>query len=322
MYKILFYEVFEEEQRAIKKHLPFDVAAAFSSDTVQSSDLRPTEPSIICTRTQSIIPNDLIDLTCAVFTRSQGYDHLQQFMRATNQTVPCGYLNTYCATAVAEQALLLMLSLMRRWKTQIKQFEYFNRDGITGEQAYGKKVLVVGVGAIGYEIVRLVRGIGMLVKGVDPRQSHDEIEYVSIEKGIAWADIIFCAADLNKASKALFNYQALSPSKKHPYIINISRGEITPTEDMKRLLDEQLIKGLAMDVFENEKSIADALRKGSISGNSAVQDLIALKNRDNVVFTPHNAFNTRESLEEKSKQTVEAITFFLKNKQFPHPVKL
>ncbi len=321
MLDIIFYEAFEEEKQMLKKYLPSNVTAEFTDQTIQESNDNAPKANVVCIRTQSKIPLGWAEAIDGVFSRSQGFDHLIAFLKQSSARVPCGYLPGYCAQAVSEQALLCMFALLRRFKKQLKQFEYFDRDGLTGVQAAGKNALVVGVGYIGSQLCANLSKLGLNVKGVDPEKKHKEIDYVDLARGFNWADIIFCAADLNETTEGLLDYSAFKNISQKPILINVSRGEITPVEDMLRLMNERKINGLAMDVYPDEGYLAETLRSGPTAGDKPIQDLLALKGRDDVILTPHNAFNTQESLEEKSSQTVDAIMNFLSYKQFPCSVK-
>ena len=70
------------------------------------------------------------------------------------------------------------------------------------------------------------------------------LEYTSLDEGIVWVDIIFCCLPLTDQTKGMLDYQTVSASKKSPLLINISRGEITPIEDLKQLLQEEKIGGV------------------------------------------------------------------------------
>jgi phosphoglycerate dehydrogenase-like enzyme len=63
--------------------------------------------------------------------------------------------------------MLLMMALLRKLPRQIEQFSHFERNGLTGAECLNKNLLVVGVGRIGSEIVRIGQGLGMNVTGVD-----------------------------------------------------------------------------------------------------------------------------------------------------------
>jgi D-lactate dehydrogenase len=303
---VLFYEAFEEEIAALRQYLPAHVRAHFTSNTIQEAG--DTEPSteLISIRTQSVIPPLWTGKVMGIVSRTTGYDHL------VGCRIPCGYLPHYCSHAVAEQAILLVMALLRKLPAQIAQFPAFHRDGLTGSECAGKKLLVVGVGNIGTEIVKIGQALGMQVHGVDLVEKHASVSYVTLEDGLAWADIIVSAMNLTKDNVCYFSYETLKRAKKGVVFVNIARGEFTPTEDMVLLLDEGHLSGLALDVYENESALAVALRSGK-SG-------FPLLGRPNVILTPHNAFNTAEAVDRKAKQTIQQIEYFLAHKWFLWPV--
>lgn len=312
---IAFYEIFEEEEKAIRSFLPASIKAVFKKETVQASgDAAPPAP-LISTRTQSSIPSAWAADLKGILTRSTGYDHLKDFAGKTE----CGYLPEYCVRAVAEHAVMLIFGLLKGVRRQLVQFAEFNRDGLTGREVAGKHLLILGVGRIGEEIAQLGGALGMEVKGVDVDQRLKDFDYVSVEEGVRWADVIVCAAALNDSTRGLLNYDALAKAPRGAVLVNVSRGEITPVSDMVRLLDEGILGGAGFDVFENEGCFADELRSGVVSDSQAKM-IIEMNARDNVICTPHNAFNTEEALKRKSEQAAESVVHFLKENKFPYPV--
>jgi D-lactate dehydrogenase len=301
-----FYEAFEEETVLLRQYLPAQIHAHFTSNTIQEAGDTEPPAELISIRTQSIIPPSWAGKVSGVISRTTGYDHL------VGQKIPCGYLPHYCSHAVAEQAILLVMALLRKLPAQIAQFPTFHRDGLTGHECAGKKLLVVGVGNIGTEVVKIGQALGMQVQGVDLLEKHATITYVTLEDGLAWADIVICAMNLTKENVNYFSYETLKQAKKGVVFVNVARGEFTPTEDMVMLLDEGHLGGLALDVYENESTLAVALRSG--------QSEFPLRGRPNVILTPHNAFNTAEAVDRKAKQTVQQIEYFLAHKWFLWPV--
>jgi D-lactate dehydrogenase len=102
--------------------------------------------------------------------------------------------------------------------------------------------------------------------------------------------------------------------------INVSRGEISPLQDVRRLLDERILAGAGLDVYAEEQAVADYLRSKSGPAPDTATALLALQDDERVLCTPHNAFNTREALERKAQLTSEAILAFLNSGRFPHPL--
>lgn len=301
-----FYEAFEEEVAMLRQHVPAHVHAHFTSDTIQEAGDTEPPAELISIRTQSVIPSAWTGKVSGIVSRTTGYDHL------VGCRIPCGYLPHYCSHAVAEQAILLVMALLRKLPAQIAQFPAFHRDGLTGGECAGKKLLVVGVGNIGTEIVKIGQALGMQVHGVDLVEKHASISYVTLDDGLAWADIIICAMNLTKENACYFSYETLKRAKTGVVFVNVARGEFTPTEDMVMLLDEERLGGLALDVYENESKLAVALRSG--------QSGFPLLGRPNVILTPHNAFNTAEAVDRKARQTIQQIEYFIAHKWFLWPV--
>ena len=300
---IYFYEAFEEEAATLKRYLPAALEAGFTGQTIQEHGDAEPPAGLISIRTQSIVPATWPAKLAGLISRTTGYDHLAAFK------FPCGYLPLYCNRAVAEQAMLLWMALLRKLPQQIAQFARFNRDGLTGQECAGKKLLVVGVGHIGLEIVKIGQGLGMAVRGVDLVPKHASVSYVAIDEGLAWADVIVSAMNLTPENRGYFDYPRLKRARPGAIFVNVARGELSPTAGLVRLVDEGHLGGLALDVYDSESKVAVALRSGQGSD-------FPLAGRPNVILTPHNAFNTAEAVDRKAAQTVQQIEHFRQHGRF------
>ncbi len=314
---VFFYEAFEEEAQYLKRYMPSDIKAGYSWKTIQELEMDHPPASIISVRTQSQLPISWAEELKGILSRSTGYDHLQDYLkRIGSTTVACGYLPLYCHRAVAEQAMLLWMSLLRKLPQQIQQFRSFHRDGITGKEAEGKVLGVVGVGNIGYEIVKIGTALGMQSFGVDLFHYYEDVIYRPIEDIISIADIIVCSMNLTESNKGYFNYDRLKNVKSGTIFINISRGELSPSEDLLRLMREHILGGIGLDVFDEEKALAISLRNGEMSNREEVRASIELSHYPNVICTPHNAFNTEEGVYRKAEQSIQQIINFLGSSDF------
>lgn len=313
---VVFYEAFEEEAAELRTLLGSDRQAAFTVKTVQESgDQRPPAP-LISIRTQSAVPHSWHGQLSGILSRSTGYDHLLSYRERTPGALPLGYLEEYSTRAVAEHALLLILALLRKLPLQIRQFPTFQRDGLTGVELTGRKVLVVGVGRIGGEIVRLLTALGADVRGVDLKQDKAGITYVSKDDGISWAEVIVCAMNLTRDNAGYFSYDLLRHSVHGVVFVNVARGEHAPLAHLGQLLAEGYLGGIGLDVFEEEGDLAAALRHPSSYSSPFVQTVKKLLTSPNVICTPHNAFNSREALQRKCTMTVEQLDYFWKCGKF------
>ncbi len=320
MIDVKFYEAFKEETALLKKYLPKKIKVAYTEQTIQESTDRVCPAKLISVRTQSRIPVAWSRGLDGILTRSMGFDHLARYCQAAKRTISCGYLPGYCDRAVAEQAIMLMMALLRKLPRQMKNFKTFKRDDLTGQECRDRKLLVVGVGRIGAEIVNIAKGLRMRVKGVDIVARFKDVEYVSLAKGLAWAQIVVCALPLTEETAGLLNGKAFAKVQESIVFINISRGEVAPVKDLKKMLEENKLSGLAMDVFEAEDVLAEDFRRRGDSKKESVKVIKGLLTRDNVILTPHNAFNTVEAVERKARESVDAVVQFLKGKSFPHPL--
>ncbi len=313
---IFFYETFQEEEELLRKYLPPGVTAEFTWKTIQEAQHTEPPAGIISVRTQSVLPLQWASRLNAILSRSTGYNHLLKYKADSGTDLICGYLPLYCHRAVAEQAMLLWMTLWRRLPLQIKQFRTFSRDGLTGLEAQGKELLVVGVGNIGYEVVKIGTGLDMKVTGVDIVERHEDVTYKPIRQAIGQADVVVCAMNLTARNRAYFNYELLKKMRKGSLFINVSRGEISPSLDLLRVLKERHIGGVALDVYDEESELAMALRQGKASMNPQVRAVLEMMDMDNVILTPHNAFNSIEGVERKARQSMEQVSHFFRTGEF------
>ena len=310
---VYFYEVFEEEELALRKFLGSEIAYECTQHTIQESGHdRPPAP-VISTRTQSVIPAAWSSALRGVLTRSMGYDHLQRFRATANRAVPCGYLEEYSARAVAEHAIMLLLSLFRKLPQQMSQFQRFERDGLTGSECEGKNLLVVGVGRIGRIVASIGNSLGMTVRGVDIVQDKPNIPYVSFAEGVPGADAIISCMNLTDSNAGYFNMQSLGSVKRDCVFVNIARGEESPVADLVQLLADGILGGVGLDVYDAEPDLANALRSPAGLSSPQASHVKALLQHPNVICTPHNAFNSDEAVERKSQMSAEQIRHFLRH---------
>ncbi len=318
MLDVMFYEVFDEEERLLRNYMPYYIKAEYTSDTIQEAAPTILPARLISIRTQSVIPIEWADKLDGILSRSQGYDHLIAYCRNTKSNIPCGYLNDYCSRAVAEHAVMVMISLFRKLRLQIEKFRRFDREEITGRECMGRSALIIGVGRIGSTIAEILAAFKMRLLGVDIVKRSNIVKYVSLDEGIKVSDVIFCALPLTKDTYGMLNYNVLSKVKNGALFINISRGEIAPETDLARLLLERKLAGAGLDVFSAEGSLACYLRSANIGclpeKFSGITELLGMYN---VILTPHNAFNTMEAVDRKARESVESIVLFLKEGRFP-----
>ena len=321
---IYFYEAFAEEaERLLHYAAAAGLRAGHTAQTIQEANHAAPPAPVVSLRTQSTLPPAWAPRLRGILSRSTGYDHLLAY-RATVGANTCpalGYLPQYCVRAVAEQAMLLWTALLRRLPRQIAQFGTFHRDNLSGRENPGKVMALFGVGNIGYEIWKIATALGLDVRGVDPVRRHADVAYATPEDALAAADIVVCAMNLTSKNRGYFTREALAQAKRKPILVNIARGEFTPAVALEAALEEGILSGVALDVYNEESTLAPALRTGNRAALTADnRALLRLRERPDVLLTPHNSFNTLEAVERKSEQSIRAFLQLQKSGQFLWPL--
>lgn len=124
----------------------------------------------------------------------------------------------------------------------------------TPRKLHGKTLLVVGAGAIGSEVARLSKSLGMKALGVsrsfkDPGAFDERYPPSSLEDAVPLADAIVLALPLTKATMGIVGYRLLSKAKEAVIVVNVGRGESVPEDDLMRWLRERPESRFATDVF-------------------------------------------------------------------------
>ena len=320
---IFFYEAFAEEAERLRHYAEeAGLRADHTPLTIQEAGHAAPPAPVVSLRTQSLLPPAWGPALGGILSRSTGYDHLLAYRALLGDAAPpLGYLPLYCVRAVAEQAMLLWTALLRRLPRQLDQFSRFERDHLSGRENPGQVMALFGVGHIGHEIWRIATALGIRVLGVDPVRRHPEVDYVSAEEALAEAGLIVCAMNLTARNRAYFSVERLAQARRRPLLVNIARGEFTPAAALEQALDAGLLSGVALDVYNEESSLAVALRTGRPEALTPDnQALVRLRSRPDVLLTPHNAFNTLEAVERKSEQSIRTLLHFRQTGGFFWPV--
>jgi D-lactate dehydrogenase len=327
MQDVYFFEAFQEEADALRGLLPASISAGYTDATIQEAGQGAPPARLISIRTQSQLPLTWAPQLDGILSRSTGFDHLAAYAAASDayaaaseSSLALGYLPLYCHRAVAEQAMLLWMALLRRLPRQIAQFRTFHRDGITGRECAGRTLVVVGVGHIGHEACLIGKALGMRVLGIDVDPRHADVEYTDIATALPQADVLVSAMDLNRANLGYFDAAKLRRIKPGAVFVNVSRGELSPSTALLAALEAGQLSGVGLDVFDHEAKLAVSLRAGTPTDDLEVAATLALSARDDCILTPHNAFNTAEAVQRKSEHSVEQIVAYLSRGSFLWPV--
>ena len=131
------------------------------------------------------------------------------------------------------------------------------------EMVTGKAVLVVGVGAIGREVGRLLRALGMRVEGVGRSARDDDADFGRVHaiddlRGLLpTADYVVLITPLTEATRGLFGAAEFAAMAPHARLINIGRGALVDEVALLAALEAGQIGGAALDVFVEEPLPSD-----------------------------------------------------------------
>lgn len=256
-----------------------------------------------------------------IATRSTGFDHIDlAFCR--ERGIPVANVPSYGENTVAEHTFALILALSRNIH---KAFVHtLARDipfqALRGFDLAGKTLGVVGAGRIGLHAIKIAKGFGMQVVAYDLRRESLLAEvlnfrYVSLDELLGASDIISLHCPYSPQTHHLLNLENIRKVKRGALLVNTARGGLVDPAALTQALDEGILAGAALDVLEGEELLKD---ERQILEQPLAQDKLrmlllnhSLLNRDNVVITPHIAFNSREAVERILSTTVENIRAFL-----------
>jgi D-lactate dehydrogenase len=247
----------------------------------------------------------LIAMRCA------GYDNVD-LGTAVALNVSVTRVPAYSPAAVAEHAIALLLTLNRKTHKAYERVHAFNfsLEGLVGFDIRGKCAGIFGTGRIGVFTAQILIGFGCRVIACDLYENAElkaqGVRYVSKEEMLRDADILSLHAPLTNGTKHWLDAAALKSMKKNAVVINTSRGPLVDTEALLAALMEGRIAGAGLDVLEGEGAFFFRDQSDSVSvANTTIARLVALPN---VIITGHQAFLTREALENIAQSTLTSIT--------------
>lgn len=256
-----------------------------------------------------------------IATRSTGFDHID-LATCRRRHVAVANVPSYGENTVAEHTFALILALSRNiHKAYVKTMRGdFSLEGLQGFDLKGKTLGVIGGGHIGLHVIKMAKGFGMEVLVFDVRRNVFlsevlDFEYAPLETLLRHADIVSLHVPYMSSTHHLMNRKTFGLMKRGALFINTARGGLVETDALVWALDKGLIGGAGLDVLEGEELVKE--ERQLLSKDFSKEKLTtALKNhillhRENVVITPHIAFDSREALQRILETTVTNITSFL-----------
>ncbi len=188
-------------------------------------------------------------------------------------------------TSVSELVLGFLVDLSRGIsRSRIHYREHEIPKAHMGRELKGSTIGVIGYGAIGREVVRLCKALGMRVLINDPYQ---KVEQVTLDQLLRDSDYVVPLAVATPETENLIGKEAFAKMKPGAYLVNVSRGNLVDEAALEAALDSGRLAGCAMDV-------------GRAPDQMPTPRLAA---REDVIATPHTAGLTPQAIEHQSMET-------------------
>jgi D-3-phosphoglycerate dehydrogenase / 2-oxoglutarate reductase len=208
------------------------------------------------------------------------------------------------ANAVGEHTLGMLLSLMNNITASHFEVQHgiWQREENRGEELDGKTVGIIGFGNTGSAFAQKLRGFDVEVLAYDKYKtgfSNKSVKEVKLNKLMARADVISVHIPYNLENHHFINDEFFEMLNHPVYLLHTSRGRVADTHALSRALDRGLLKGLGIDVFEDEPWPKTELVKRKVYKS--------IINHPKVVATPHIAGWSVESFERTASILVDKI---------------
>ena len=278
-----------------------------------------------CVFVNDDINSKVIDLLSSyevkiIALRCAGFNNVD-YKYAASKGIAVVRVPAYSPYAVAEHAMALLLTVNRKiHKAYIRTRDFnFSLSGLTGFDLHGKTVGVIGTGKIGRVFMDICKGFGMKVIAYDkfPVEGSD-IDYRPLEEIYKESDIISFHCPLTSETFHMFNLGTINRVKPGVVIINTSRGALIDSEALLEGIKQKKIGAACLDVYEEESEYFYEDKSGNIIDDDTLSRLISMPN---VIVTSHQAFLTREALQNIAATTIQNLKDFQNGIETENAVK-
>jgi len=205
--------------------------------------------------------------------------------------------------ATAELSVGLMFSILRHIHLANDSTHQgkWEKSKFMGTELKGKTLGIVGFGNIGQRVAEICNVIGMKVitnskSATDQDLAKVNAVKVSTEKLISESDIISLHTKLNDETKNMLNKNTIASMKKTAVIINCARGGLINESDLKDALNNDVIAGAAIDVYEKEPATENVMFGAK-----------------NLLLTPHLGASSKEAQSNVAIDVANQVADYLKD---------
>jgi lactate dehydrogenase-like 2-hydroxyacid dehydrogenase len=218
----------------------------------------------------------------------------------------------YSTNSVAQSVFALILALLNKtayYDNYVRSGKYSENDMFThiGKPVYelfGKKFGIIGLGAIGKRVAQIAEAFGCKIcfYSTSGKNLNTRYEQLALDDLLISADIISIHCPLNEVTRNLIGYDKIKLMKSTALLVNTSRGGIVDEIVLARALDENCIAGAGFDVFSKEPI-------------EPLNPLLHIKDKEKIIFSPHNAWTSVEARELLIKRISANIKEYQNNRR-------
>ena len=228
-----------------------------------------------------------------------GVDHVaMDVVRSKN--IVASNASGYSNEAVAELGVGMVIGLLRNIPQTAERCRAGQtKDGLVGCELKGKTVGIIGLGKIGKRSAELYHAFGCEILA-SSRTVHEDypdyIRQVSKQELLEKSDVVILHCPLNDSTRGMIDKTALESMKSTAVLVNLARGPVVKTQDLADALNNGVIAGAAIDVFDKEPPL------------DLDEPLLHAKN---IIVTPHIAFASKESMSLRAQIVFENLRCWL-----------
>ena len=232
-----------------------------------------------------------------------GVDHVG-LDAAKEKNIAVSNASGYSNEAVSELVIGTTLSLARNLRSvEDRCREGKDKTGLVGWEIKGKTVGIIGLGKIGTRTAELFHAFGANVLA-QSRTHHDGvaeyIEQVSQEELLRRSDIVVLHCPLNDSTRGMINAEKLAMMKPTALLVNVARGPVVVEKDLAAALENGVIAGAAIDVFDKEPPLDTSS---------------PILHAPNCLVTPHVAFATQQSMSLRAEIVFDNLAKWMEGHQ-------
>lgn len=231
-----------------------------------------------------------------------GVDHIP-VAAAKKRNIAISNASGYADEAVAELAISLMIQLLRQLgEAEARTRAGKTKAGLRARLIEGKTVGLIGAGAIGKRLAKLLKAFGATV--IAHNRHPVTSEYIdanaSLEELLKESDIVSVHCPLTPETKGMLGRAQFAMMKPDAIFINTSRGPVVDNKALAEALDKGVIAGAGIDVYDMEPPLPNDY---------------PLLHAKNIILTPHLGFYAQEAMERRAQIVFDNLYAWLDGRQ-------